>query len=46
MQQIELFFVAVIFWGGIFVFLAYLLLRMLGIEKQLRVVESQIEGEQ
>jgi hypothetical protein len=46
MQQIELFVVAVIFWGGIFVFLAYLLLRMLGIEKQLRVVESQIEGEQ
>ncbi|MFX1578742.1 MAG: hypothetical protein ACFFBJ_03780 [Promethearchaeota archaeon] len=46
MQEIELFVVAVIFWGGIFVFLAYLLLRMLGIEKQLRVVESQIEGEQ
>jgi hypothetical protein len=46
MQQVELFVVAVIFWGGIFAFLAYLLLRMMGIEKQLRIVESQIEGDQ
>ena len=46
MQQFELFVVAVILWGGIFAFLLYLLLRMLGIEKQLRIVESQIEGDQ
>ncbi|MFW9964012.1 MAG: hypothetical protein ACFFCX_10635 [Candidatus Sifarchaeia archaeon] len=46
MQQVELFVVAVIFWGGIFVFLVYLLLRMMGIEKQLRSVEGQLEGEQ
>ncbi|MHA1577692.1 MAG: hypothetical protein ACTSU3_10060 [Candidatus Thorarchaeota archaeon] len=46
MQQVELFVVAVILWGGIFVFLLYLLLRMVGIEKQLKIVESQIDGEQ
>lgn len=46
MQQIELFVVALIFWGGIFIFLAYLLLRMLSIEKQLKIVESQVEGDQ
>ncbi len=46
MQQFELFIVAAIFWGGIFVFLLYLLMRMAGIEKQLKVVESQIDGEQ
>ena len=45
MQQTELFVVAVIFWGGIFTFLAYILLRMMNIEKQLKVVESQVEGE-
>ena len=46
MQQFELFTAAVVFWGGIFVFLLYLLLRMAGIEKQLKIVESQIDGEQ
>jgi len=46
MQQIELFVVAVTFWGGIFVFLVYLLLRMIGIEKQLKILESQVEGDQ
>ncbi|MFW9786588.1 MAG: hypothetical protein ACFFE2_00475 [Candidatus Thorarchaeota archaeon] len=46
MQQFELFIVAVILWGGIFVFLAYLLLRMIGIEKQLKMVDSQLEGDQ
>ena len=46
MQQFELFIVAVIFWGGIFTFLLYLLLRMMNIEKQLKIVESQIEGDQ
>jgi hypothetical protein len=45
MQQIELFTVAIILWGGIFVFLAYLLLRMIGIEKQLKMVESHVEGD-
>ena len=45
MQQVELFVVAVIFWGGIFAFLVYLLLRMMGIEKQLKIVESQVEGD-
>jgi hypothetical protein len=45
MQQFELFTVAVILWGGIFLFLAYLFLRMIGIEKQLRIVESQTEGD-
>jgi hypothetical protein len=46
MQQVELFVVAIILWGGIFTFLAYLLLRMIGIEKQLKIVESQVEGDQ
>ncbi|MHA1577753.1 MAG: hypothetical protein ACTSU3_10370 [Candidatus Thorarchaeota archaeon] len=46
MQQVELFVVAVIFWGGIFAFLAYLFLRMMAIEKQLKIVESQSEGDQ
>ena len=46
MQQFELFIVAIIFWGGIFAFLLYLLMRMVGIEKQLKIVESQIGGEQ
>ncbi|MFW9925387.1 MAG: hypothetical protein ACFFDM_01330 [Candidatus Thorarchaeota archaeon] len=46
MQQVELFVVAVILWGGIFAFLAYLLLRMKSIEKQLKIVESQVDGEQ
>ncbi|MDH4212653.1 MAG: hypothetical protein OEV85_01930 [Candidatus Thorarchaeota archaeon] len=46
MQQFELFIVATIFWGGIFIFLLYLLMRMAGIEKQLKVVEAQIDGEQ
>ena len=46
MQQVELFVVAVILWGGVFSFLAYLLLRMIGIEKQLKIVESQVEGDQ
>ena len=46
MQQIELFVVAVIFWGGIFAFLLYLLMRMVGIEKQIKIVESQVDGEQ
>jgi hypothetical protein len=41
----ELFIVAVIFWGGTFAFLLYLLMRMVGIEKQLKVVESQVEGD-
>ena len=46
MQQFELFVVALFLWGGIFAFLAYLLLKMLGIEKQLKIVESQVEGDQ
>ncbi|MHA1943865.1 MAG: hypothetical protein ACW96M_05655 [Candidatus Thorarchaeota archaeon] len=46
MQQFELFVVAVILWGGIFAFLLYLLLRMVGIEKQLKIVGSQVDGEQ
>ena len=46
MQQVELLVVAVILWGGIFAFLLYLLLRMFGIEKQLKIVESQIDGDQ
>ncbi len=41
----ELFIVAVIFWGGTFAFLLYLLLRMVTIEKQLKIVESQVEGD-
>ena len=45
MQQVELFAVAAILWGGIFLFLAYLFLRMTGIEEQLRIVESQTEGD-
>ena len=46
MQQVELFVVAVILWGGMFAFLFYLLMRMVGIEKQIKIVESQIDGEQ
>ena len=46
MQQVELFVVAIILWGGIFSFLLYLLMRMVGIEKQIRIVESQVDGEQ
>ncbi len=46
MQQVELFVVAVILWGGIFAFLLYLLMRMVGIEKQIKIVESQVDGEQ
>ena len=46
MQQVELFVVAVIFWGGIFAFLGYLFLRMMAFEKQLEIVESQIDGAQ
>ena len=46
MQQFELFIVAVIFWGGIFAFLLYLLMRIMSIEKQLKIVESQVEGDQ
>ncbi|MFW9794243.1 MAG: hypothetical protein ACFFEE_08075 [Candidatus Thorarchaeota archaeon] len=46
MQQVELFVVAVIFWGDVFLFLLYLLLRMRDIEKQLKIVESQVDGEQ
>ncbi len=45
MQQFELFIVAIIFWGGFFAFLLYLLLRIFGIEKQLKIVESQTDGE-
>jgi hypothetical protein len=44
MQQLELFTVAAILWGGVMVFLLYLLLRMMGIEKQIKIVESQNEG--
>jgi len=44
-QQVELFVVAVIFWGGIFAFLAYLFLKMMAIEKQLKIVKSQGEGD-
>ncbi|MFX1483198.1 MAG: hypothetical protein ACFFCP_08415 [Promethearchaeota archaeon] len=46
MQQFELFFAAVFLWGGIFAFLLYLLCRMMGIEKQLKIVESQMDGDQ
>jgi hypothetical protein len=46
MQQVELFVVAIILWGGMFAFLFYLLMRMVGIEKQIKIVESQIDGEQ
>jgi hypothetical protein len=46
MQQVELLAVAIILWGDIFLFLLYLLLRMRGIEKQLKIVESQVEGDQ
>ena len=46
MQQVELFVVAIILWGGMFAFLFYLLMRMIGIEKQIKIVESQIEGDQ
>ena len=46
MQQFELFIVAIILWGGIFAFLTYILMRMVGIEKQLKIVESQVDGEQ
>jgi len=46
MQQNELFIVAVIFWGGIFAFLLYLLMRMTSIDKQLKIVESQVDGDQ
>ena len=41
MQEFNLFLVATIFWGGIFIFLLYLLMRMTSLEKQLKVVESQ-----
>ena len=46
MQQVELFIVAVIFWGGLFTFLFYLLIRMKSLDKQLKMVESQINGDQ
>lgn len=46
MQQVELFTVAIILWGDIFLFLLYLILRMRSIEKQLKIVESQVEGDQ
>ena len=46
MQQLDLFIVAVTFWGGIGLFLLYLLLRIQDLEKQLRNVESQIDGDQ
>ncbi|MHA1863400.1 MAG: CcmD family protein [Candidatus Thorarchaeota archaeon] len=46
MQQYELFIVATIFWGGIFVFLLYILMRMKSLDKQLKIVESQIDGDQ
>ena len=46
MQQVELFVVATIFWGGIFAFLLYLLMRMVGIEKQIKIIESHVDGEQ
>jgi hypothetical protein len=46
MQQTDLFIVAVIFWGGIGLFLLYLLLRLGDIEKQLKIVENQVEGDQ
>ena len=45
MQQIELFAVAIILWGGIFSFLVYLAYKMMGINKQLKIVETQVEGE-
>ncbi len=45
MQQVELFTVAVIFWGGLFAFLFYLLMRMKSLDKQLKMVESQIDGD-
>jgi hypothetical protein len=44
MQQLELFTVAAILWGGVMIFLLYLLLRMMGIEKQIKIIESQNEG--
>jgi len=46
MQQFELFIVAVIFWGGLFAFLFYLLMRMQSLDKQLKMVEAQIDGDQ
>jgi hypothetical protein len=43
MQQLELFTVAAILWGGMMIFLLYLLLRMQGIEKQMKIIETREE---
>lgn len=44
MQQVELFTVAAILWGGMIIFLLYLLLKMQGIEKQIKMLKSENEG--
>jgi hypothetical protein len=43
MQQLELFTVAAILWGGVMIFLLYLLLKMQGIERQMRIIGVQQE---
>jgi uncharacterized integral membrane protein len=44
MQQVGLFAVAAILWGGVMVYLVYLVFRMLALEKQIKRVETQDEG--
>ena len=43
MQQIELFTVATILWGGVFVFLLYLYLKMEKIEEALKAINISLE---
>ena len=43
MQQIELFTVATILWGGVFVFLLYLYLKMEKIDKALKAIDISLE---
>ncbi|MHA1934792.1 MAG: hypothetical protein ACW97A_05885 [Candidatus Thorarchaeota archaeon] len=42
MQQVELFTVAAILWGGIFVFLLYLYMRMSSLRKSVKSLESSL----
>lgn len=43
MQQIELFTVATILWGGVFVFLLYLYLKMEKIDEALKTINISLE---
>ena len=43
MQQVELFAVASILWGGVFVFLLYLYLKMEKIDEALKAINISLE---